>query len=428
MLDLYGGPGRWWPPPRRRRVARDRRRPGLNLPSAPRPGAHPVDTLSDPAKLTLKTAGVLGRTCARSVLGCGASVAGGRGRWRDVAGARHSPAGGCRRRAGRLLSQHHPGGGLSDAAGGAAPGTMAAAAVLEQVEPAAVAPLAHHFYHADLQDDGLRARALHYLDRCGPGAAGLRQRDPLHQVDRALGLVVDWTRLKRRVDLLHLLGRREEEAATLAQLAACVDALAQTVGLAQGDYFEAVSRYDDALAAVTQARHAAAGAGDRTAEARCSARLGMIRWRQGDHAAQLTLCSASSTTRPVTVAAEADTRTGWVSSTGSKASYAAAAAEFDRCLTSTVSRATVLPRPKRSLRWDTSRTIAMSWTPPWSRTSALAIYRETGDRAGVAHSLLSLGQVARSQGTTQNPKVSSIKHSRTSDLNDVWFEISAFLN
>ncbi|MEZ4718068.1 MAG: hypothetical protein R2851_18545 [Caldilineaceae bacterium] len=107
------------------------------------------------------------------------------------------------------------------------------------------------------------------------------------------------TRLKRRVDLLHLLGRRRGGGGHAGALAACVDApLAQTVGLAQGDYFEAVSRYDDALAAVTQARHAAAGAGDRTAEARCLARLGMIRWRQGDHAAQpLSRCARHSPRR-----------------------------------------------------------------------------------------------------------------------------------
>ncbi|MCB0157978.1 MAG: tetratricopeptide repeat protein [Caldilineaceae bacterium] len=411
---------------------------GLNLPAS----LHglvliQLDTLSDPAKLTLKTAGVLGRTCARDVLAAvhplhvdAPALA------RDLAELvargilQPEDAGGAQIAFCHNITQEVVYHTLLEEQRRELHGR--AATVLEQADPAAVAQLAHHFYHADLRDDTLRAQALHYLDL----AAAQAQRDyanetALHQVDRALGLAVDWTRLKRRVDLLHLLGQREEEAAALAQLAACADAPVQTVGLTQGDYYEAISRYDDAMAAVTRARQAAASTADRTAEARCLARLGMIRWRQGDYAGAATHYHAALEILQGAAdhAAEADTRYGLGLVHRQQGQYAAAASEFDRCLD--------LYRAQGNRPAEAKTLIALGHVAHYRHEldgamdayeAALAIYRETGDRAGVAHSLLSLGQVARSQGDyarSQRFLEQTLMYYRR--LNDVWFEISVLL-
>ena len=94
------------------------------------------------------------------------------------------------------------------------------ARALEALRPDAVERLAHHFHSGDLARPTVRRQALHYLD----AAAHHAQRDyanetALAQLDRALALETRWGWLKTKIEVLHLLGRREEERAVLEQLA-----------------------------------------------------------------------------------------------------------------------------------------------------------------------------------------------------------------
>lgn len=382
---------------------------GLNLPSS----LHglvltQIDALPERTKLTLKTASVLGREFPRALLAAAHPMDdGGEGLAHDL----------------RVLTERGILEGESSAAAGFAfrhnitqevvYRTLLdeqrrelhgrAARALEAHDPDAVAQLAHHFYHADLSDAAIQTRSLHYLDR----AAALAQRDyanetALHQVERALALEPHWARYKQQAELLHILGRRDDEAAALARLADCADAPAVDVALAEGDYFEAVSRYDEATDAMLRARRAAVASGVRAAEARALARLGMIAWRQGSYSAAaehyaeaLELLSRNA----MLVAEEADVRYGLGLVHRQQGHYDAAQAEFARCLD--------LYRGQGNRPAEAKTLIALGHVAHHRQDleaamaayeSALPIYRETGDRAGVASSELSIGQGLSARG------------------------------
>lgn len=160
-------------------------------------------------------------------------------------------------------------------------------AALEVTQPDATEELALHFYRSDTSQPRLRERALLYLT----AAARRSQHDYANETalsfySRALELEDSPSLRMGAIEVLHILGRREEEAALLARISN--DALAPSGQFAAdearlwGDYYESIGNYPEALAWVGKALDLAATSEDRTGEARAWVRRGTIQWRQGE--------------------------------------------------------------------------------------------------------------------------------------------------
>jgi tetratricopeptide (TPR) repeat protein len=150
---------------------------------------------------------------------------------------------------------------------------------LETLQPEAVERLAYHYSHSDLRD-----KTLFYLDR----AARKAQREYANETalsfyNQALALEERSERLKGKVEALHILGRRDEEQASLRALGATPEAAAVDVGYLWGQYYEAIGEYGPAQAAVERALPACRDSGDVLGEVRCLAQLGLIARRQAEY-------------------------------------------------------------------------------------------------------------------------------------------------
>lgn len=160
------------------------------------------------------------------------------------------------------------------------------AEVLEEVHGERNEDLAFHYLRSDLQRGPVRDKALHYLDAAGQRAKhDYANETALSYFNRALELEMRWPWLKAKIDVLHILGRRAEQQTTLALLQVAPNAPAFDAALLWGEYYEAVSEYDEAEAALKSALTQARAVADQAGEARTLARLGMIAWRQGDYEA-----------------------------------------------------------------------------------------------------------------------------------------------
>lgn len=147
--------------------------------------------------------------------------------------------------------------------------------VLEKFQPEAVESLAYHFARGGPE---ARRQALVYLDK----AARKSQRDyanetALHYYAQALALEPRWEWRKGQAEILHILGRREDEQNALRALEADTTAPAFEVAYLWGKYHEAVGDYAAAQAAIERAL--AAG----LSPARGLPQLGLIARRQGNY-------------------------------------------------------------------------------------------------------------------------------------------------
>lgn len=145
----------------------------------------------------------------------------------------------------------------------------------------AVEQLAYHFSRGgpEAQD-----KALFYLDK----AARKAQREyanetALNYYNQALALEERWEWRQGQIQVLHILGRRQEEQAALHALEAMPDAPAYEVAHLWGQYYEAVGDYAQAQVAVERALAASQERADRVSEANSLAQLGLIARRQGDY-------------------------------------------------------------------------------------------------------------------------------------------------
>ncbi|RME40271.1 MAG: adenylate/guanylate cyclase domain-containing protein, partial [Caldilineae bacterium] len=153
------------------------------------------------------------------------------------------------------------------------------AAHLEHLNPEAVEQLAYHYNRG-----GVRDKALLYLER----AAQKAQREYANETaltyyNQALALEERWGWRKGQIEVLHILGRREEEAAALQKLEAHPDAPPFDVAYLWGRYYESTGDYSRAQTAIQQARRIARRHADTTRQARCLAQLGLIARRQGNY-------------------------------------------------------------------------------------------------------------------------------------------------
>jgi tetratricopeptide (TPR) repeat protein len=156
---------------------------------------------------------------------------------------------------------------------------QAVAEAIEQVLPDAVEQLAYHYGRARV-----REKTLFYLDI----AAQKAQREyanetALSYYHQALALEDHWQWRKGQVEVLHILGRREEERAALEKLATLPDAASFEVDYLWGQYYQAIADYAQAQAAVEQGLQVARSQAETLAEMRCLSQLGLIAGSQGDY-------------------------------------------------------------------------------------------------------------------------------------------------
>ncbi|MFN8446772.1 MAG: tetratricopeptide repeat protein [Caldilineaceae bacterium] len=154
---------------------------------------------------------------------------------------------------------------------------------LERMQPEAIERLAFHFYNSDLAQLPVRDKAIQYLDR----AAQRAQRDyanetALSYLNRALQLEQRRQWLKAKVEVLDILGRREQQEEALHQLTALAGEDFETL-LLWGKYFESVSDYEQATTIIGQALTVAQHLDNSENKPRCLNQLGVIAWRQGEY-------------------------------------------------------------------------------------------------------------------------------------------------
>lgn len=152
--------------------------------------------------------------------------------------------------------------------------------VLEAIQQDAVEQLAYHFRRGGAQ---ARDKAMVYLDR----AARKAQREyanetALNYYSQALALEERWEWLKGQIEVLHILGRREEQQLALKALEAVPDAPAYEIAYLWGQYYEAVSDYAQAQDAIERALAASRELADQVSEINSLAYLGRIARRLAD--------------------------------------------------------------------------------------------------------------------------------------------------
>jgi predicted ATPase/class 3 adenylate cyclase len=280
---------------------------------------------------------------------------------------------------------------------------LAVAEVIERLQPGQIEDLAYHFSHSNLQRRAIRDRALHYLDAAGQRAKrDYANETALHYFNRALALEERWPWLKAKIEILHILGRRAEEADLLDRLAAVPNAARFETALLRATYLEAISDYEAATVASEQALQLSRAIGDQPGELRALAFLGQIARRYGhyDQAnAQYTtaLRLAQITNAPDSERGELLYGLGIVDRQQGR--YEEAQAQLTQALDL---------YQQSGNRQGTAKTLmALGGIAYFQRRypvaldyyqQALDIYRQIGDRAGEGSGLVSLSQILRSLG------------------------------
>jgi predicted ATPase/class 3 adenylate cyclase len=275
---------------------------------------------------------------------------------------------------------------------------------LEMLDPAAVERLAFHYRHGDLSQSGVRQKAAHYLAAAGEKAQReYANETALGHLERALKLEPRWAWMAARIDVLHILGRREEEAAALADLAGMAHAPAYAVQLRWGSYYEAISDYGAATQAISQALAHAHQTGDASGMVRMLARLGMLAMRQGEYGQaqeRFDQALALFSTGVTDAVAEAEVRYGLGTLHRELSQYAEARAAFMAVLT--LSRH-INDRQREAQTLSALAGIFFLHERDYEEAAAyvseaLAIRRAIGDRNGQGASLLNLAQVLNRMG------------------------------
>ncbi|MFZ1753825.1 MAG: tetratricopeptide repeat protein [Caldilineaceae bacterium] len=276
---------------------------------------------------------------------------------------------------------------------------------LERIAPQAVERLAFHFRHGDLGQPAVRQKTLHYLDQAGERARReYANETALGYVERALALEANWQRQTAKVDLLHILGRRDDEQFALDQLDGLPDAPPLDVHLLWGQFHEAMSDYPAALAAMDAAAITAQNAADDRGLIRVLGRTGLIHWRQGNYteAAEaygraLALLAGSSDW----AAEEGEIRYGLGILHRQQGKFSEAQADLEKALT--LARR-LENKPEEAKVLAALATVAHLHRRDYDAAlahnqQALEIRRQIGDRAGEGSSLLALGQTYSGRGS-----------------------------
>lgn len=160
---------------------------------------------------------------------------------------------------------------------------LAVVRTLETLTPDAVERLAHHYSQADVTQAEIRKRACTYLDAAAWRARrSFANETALAYFDRALALETRWNWLRGKVEVLHILGQRLQEEATLLVLDADPTADPAVVAELWAEFHEATSQFPAARADLEQALLLYASTADPLNQARVLARMGDIVMREGD--------------------------------------------------------------------------------------------------------------------------------------------------
>lgn len=277
------------------------------------------------------------------------------------------------------------------------------AQALEERAPDAVEQLAFHAGRSDLSRPEPRAAALRYLAAAGARARRDDANDTaLSYFTAALELEPRWSWRKEQAELLHLLGRREEEAAALAALDADPAAPLLARALLRAQYAEALDRYAEATAALAEAQQAAQASGDRQGAVRVMLAHGEIARRRGDwpaaaerYRAALEAAAALDDAGP----ARADALYGLGVTARNQGDYPAAAALLNEAL--------ALARAGRRRQAEADALTQLGalaflqhdYAAAGARyAEALELRRAIGDRAGEGSGLVTLAQAVRGEG------------------------------
>lgn len=150
---------------------------------------------------------------------------------------------------------------------------------LEKLSPDAVEQLAYHYSRSAVRD-----KAAHYLGLAADKARReYANETALDYYNKALVLETRKEWLLGKVEILHLLGQREEEAATLQSLADMPNVVAAKVNYLWARHYEVISNYEKAKETGECARSAYQQNGNQLGEARCLTLLGLIARKQGDY-------------------------------------------------------------------------------------------------------------------------------------------------
>ncbi|MCB0112744.1 MAG: tetratricopeptide repeat protein [Caldilineaceae bacterium] len=309
---------------------------------------------------------------------------------------------------------------------------LAIADQLEQLQPDAIEQLAFHYRHANLALAQVRGKALDYLGQAGDRARRRYANETaLNYYDRALTLASRWNWLAAKADVLHILGRRDEESATLELLAQQPEAPPFEVHFRWGEYFESMGEYPRAEEAVQRALDAARQLADLRGQVRSLARLGLMAWRQGDYEAasqhyQHALDALNG--EAGYESEEAEVRYGLGLLYRQQGEYNTAGEQLNAALG--LHQAT-------GDRQEEARTLIALGGVDFLRRSyddalsayrqALSIRRTIGDRSGESASLLSLAQAIRSLGDyAEAEKLLRTALAIQQSINDRWLESVAW--
>lgn len=150
---------------------------------------------------------------------------------------------------------------------------------LERLQPSAIEQLAYHYSRSDAHD-----KALLYLDK----AARKTQHEHANETaltyyTQALALEERWEWRQGVVEILHTLGRREEQETALQALESIADAPPFNISYLWGQYYEALGQYTQAQTAIEHALTICRQQQETLGEARCLTQLGLIKRRIGDY-------------------------------------------------------------------------------------------------------------------------------------------------
>jgi adenylate cyclase len=277
---------------------------------------------------------------------------------------------------------------------------VAVAEAIEARSPDDVERLAHHYGQGDTTSPPVRAKTIHYID-----AAGWRARKEhanetaLAYFDQALQLELRWSWLKGRAEVLHILGRRIHEEATLAalsELGSGDPSEEMETNILWAEFYAATGEHRLAEQALQAALSLALAQGDQYSEARCYNEQATIYWRQGDYSAaqegfQSALRLSTAGIELLDVESEAHYGQGLVCRQQSR--YDEARREFEAAL-ETAERMGDLRYKARALNaLGSVASLERDFVAAAELFAAALDIRETiGDRAGVGSSLMNLAQ------------------------------------
>lgn len=137
--------------------------------------------------------------------------------------------------------------------------------------------IAEHFERAEQVD-----LAAQWYGQAGQQAqAAYANEEALHYYSKALALTEAWQWHKGRVEVLHILGRRNEEALALQALQATAEGTLAEVAMLVSQYYESIGNYPAASAAAANALHAYRAMHNPIGAAHSLAQLGLIARRTG---------------------------------------------------------------------------------------------------------------------------------------------------